>query len=279
LAVADRIIAVSLMPSLFAPRARRVVLSAMMLVVLSISGSCRSLLTVKYEYDEDVQLAIDGSAIVHVNASVPALVALRGAPLDVNPRARLDRNDVRAFFASPVASVASITTSRRDNRRYVHVRLDVPDVRRLHEAQAFAWSQYGFTKDDRLAVFKQDVGTSAARTVGDVGWQGDELVAFRLHLPSRVTFHNSSTREVERGNIIRWEQGLSDRLKGQPVAIEVQMEAQSILFQTLMLFGVTAVLAVATMGLAVWWVMRRGGASKEELKNEELRTKNVVLRS
>ena len=87
----------------------------------------------KYEYDEDVHLALDGSATVYVNASVPALVALRGASLDVDPRARLDRDDVRAFFETPVADVASVTTSRRDNRRYVHVRIEVdrhPPARR-----------------------------------------------------------------------------------------------------------------------------------------------------
>jgi hypothetical protein len=247
------------MPSPLAQRTPRVVLPVVLLLAVVVSSSCRSILPVKYEYDEDVQLAIDGSATVSVNASVPALVALRGAPLDVDPRARLDRNDVRAFFASPAADVVSVTTSRRDNRRYVHVRLEVPDVRRLSEAPAFAWSRYSWTKNDRVAEFKQEVGASAseAREVGNVGWDGSELIAIRLHLPSRVTFHNSPTREVERGNIIRWEQSLADRIKGQPIAIDVQMEAESILFQTLTLFGVTAVLAVATMVLAVWWVMKR----------------------
>ena len=91
---------------------------------------------VKYEYDEDVFLALDGSATVYVNASVPALVALRGVALDVDPRARLDRNDVRALFESPVVEVVSVTTSRRDNRRYVHVRIEVDDIRRLQRGRA-----------------------------------------------------------------------------------------------------------------------------------------------
>jgi hypothetical protein len=234
-------------------------LAALFVVVLS-GASCGSVLSVKYEYDEEIYLELDGSATMYVNASVPALVALRGAPLDVDPRARLDRNAVRAFFESPVAEVESVTTSRRDNRRYVHVRLDVPDIRRLHEAPPLAWSRYTLTGDEDLAVFQQMIGPSAARDVGNVGWTGEERVAFRLHLPSRVPFHNAQGREIERGNIIRWEQSLADRLKGEPLAIEVHLETESILFQTLALFGVTIVLALSTLAMAIWWVMRRKGA-------------------
>jgi hypothetical protein len=226
------------------------------------SGACGSLGAVRYEYDEDVHLALDGSATVYVNASVPALVALRGATFDVDPRARLDRAAVRAFFQSDVAEVASITTSRRDNRRYVHVRLDVGDIRRLNEAGAFAWSRYSLTHEGTLAIFRQTVGDSIPRDVGAVGWTGKELVAFRLHLPSRVSFHNAPSRDIERGNIIRWEQLLTDRIAGRPVEIEVQFETHSILSQTLTLFAATVVAAVAAMALAVWWVRRRGGSSQ-----------------
>jgi hypothetical protein len=222
------------------------------------SASCRSALRPKYEYDEDVFLALDGSAIVYLNASVPALVALRGLNLDVDPHARLDRAKIRAFYESPVTRVVNNAASRRDNRRYVHLRIEVSDVRRLGEAAPFAWSTYRLNPSGELIAYEQSVGPSAATPVGNVGWRGDELVAFRLHLPSRVTFHNSPTREVERGNIIRWEQPLADRLKGKPVSIEVQMETQSILTRTLSLFALMIVLAMATFAAAIWWVKRQG---------------------
>jgi hypothetical protein len=260
-------------------RERRVSVARPWVVVLVALASthCGSVLSAKYEYDEEAYLALDGSATIYVNASVPALVALRGAPLDVDSRARLDRNDVRAFFAGPGVAVESVSASRRDNRRYVHVRLQVDDIRRLSATPAFAWSQYSYTRDDRAAVFRQQVGPSAGRDVGDVGWSGREKVAFRLHLPSRVPFHNAPSREIERGNIIRWEQPLVDRLKGQPLAIEVHMEPNSILVQTLVLFAITAAAALVTMGLAVWWVVRRKGAelrTKNEERRTERRTKN-----
>jgi hypothetical protein len=230
------------------------------LIVLVSLAACRSVLSMQYEYDEEIFLELDGSATVYVNASVPALVALRGAPLEVDPRARLDRNEVRAFFESPITEVESVTTSRRDNRRYVHVRLAVADIRRLHEAAPFAWSRYTFNQNGELMVFRQDVGAAAGTEVGDVGWTGAETVAFRYHLPSRIPFHNAPTREIERGNIIRWEQPLASRLKGEPLAVEVHMETESILVQTVSLFVLTGLAALATFALAVWFVMRRKGA-------------------
>ena len=191
---------------------------------------------------------------------MPALVALRNAPFDPDPRARLNGNAVRGFFASPVTEVANVSTSRRDKRRFVHVRMEVPDVRRLGEAPAFAWSRYAMTDTDNVTVYEQAVGPAAGRQVGDVGWNGQELVAFRLHLPSRVPFHNAPSRAIERGNIIQWVQPLTARLKGEPLTLEVHMEPRSILFQTLTLYALTMVAALATMAAAVWWVMRRKGA-------------------
>lgn len=236
---------------------RRLAPLMLTIAVAGVVAGCRSVLSMQYEYDEEIFLDLDGSATVYVNASVPALVALRGAPLDVDPRARLDRNDVRAFFESPVTEVESVTTSRRDNRRYVHVRLTVSDIRRLNEAAPFAWSRYTLNERGELAVFRQEVGAAVGTPVGNVGWRGDEMVAFRYHLPSRIPFHNSPSRAIERGNIIRWEQPLAARLTGEPLEIEVHMGTESILVQTLLLFAVTAVAALATLALAIWWVMRR----------------------
>ena len=92
------------------------------------------------------------------------------------------------------------------------------------------------------------------------GWTGRELVAFKLHLPSRVTFHNAPSRSIERGNIIVWEQPLADRLKGVPVDIQVRMEPQSILFRTLSLFGLMMLLVAATFAGFIWMLRRRGRA-------------------
>jgi len=241
---------------------RTVWLGALRVVVLlaGVAGgaACSNVIARKYEYEEDVYLRLDGSATVYVNAAVPALVALRDAPLPLDPAARLDRNDVRAFYEGPGVRVASVSVSRREGRRYVHLQIAVDDIRALSALRPFAWSAYSLAPRDGLLVFTQQMTTAAGRDAGTVGWQGDELVAVRLHLPSRVPFHNAPSRTVERGNIITWEQPLAARAKSDPLAIEVHLEQESILFQTLTLFGSMAALAVAVMGGFIWWVRRSG---------------------
>ena len=238
--------------------------AALLLVFLGTSA-CSGVFSRKYEYEEDVYLRLDGSATVYVNASVRALVALRGLDLPLDPGARFDRRKVQAFFETSACRVENISSSRRDGRRYVHVRIETPDIRGLHAAAPFAWSVYEFGTDGGGGVtYRQTVGAASKPDLADAGWTGRELVAFRVHLPSRITFENSETGNVERGNIVGWEQPLSSRLRGEPLAIDVRMENQSILASTLTLFGLMIVLAAATFGIAIWLVMRRGRGDDSE---------------
>lgn len=244
--------------------------AALVLLAASLSiAACAGAFSRKYEYEEDVYLDLDGSAVVYVNASVPALVALRGVDLPLDPTARLDRNDVRAIYESPAAEVASVSLSRRDNRRYVHLRLDVPDITRLSASAPFAWSTYtmGPGEDDGVEYRQRVAGTSVPDVgaglqtrpdLGNVGWTGDELVAFRLHLPSRISFENSESSNVQRGNIVVWEQPLEARRRDEPVDIRVVMERESILSNTLTLFGMMIALAGLTFAVVIWLVIRRG---------------------
>jgi len=225
--------------------------------LLLVAGCGVNPLSREYEYDEEVYVGLDGSATVYVNAAVPALVALRGLDLPLDPRARLDRTKIRAAFASPVSRVARVSLSRRDGRRYVHLRLEVADIRRMSEVAPFAWSTYDFARSEETVEYRQRVGAAAGRTVGDVGWKGSELVAFRLHLPSRVTFHNAPSREIRRGNIIVWEQTLAERLKGVPIDIDVRMDSESILRDTLSLFVLMIALVAATFGGFIWFIRSR----------------------
>lgn len=228
-----------------------------MLIAVLASIACGNVIARKYEYEEEIFLALDGSAQVYINASVPALVALRGVSLPLDPGARLDRTVVRDLYESPVSHVASVTTSRREGRRYVHLRLEVPDVRKLSESPQFAWSTYRYLEGDASFEFGQLMGAAAARDVGSVGWGGDELVAVRVHLPSVITFHNAPSRRTERGNIVVWEQPLADRLKSTPLDVQATMEKDSILFRTLALFGAMGVLVVFTFIGAIWFVRSR----------------------
>jgi hypothetical protein len=227
------------------------------LLALAASGCGRGLLR-QFEYDEDLYLALDGTATVYVNGSLPAFVALRGADFDINPAARFDKDRVAAFFASPGVRVVRVTSSRRQGRRFAHVRLEVDDIRTLPRAKAFSWATIRFDRMDTLYRFREDLGASASKAVGDVGWSGAELVGFRVHLPSKIAYHNAGPDNLLRGNILAWEQTLSERLAGQPLEMEARMEPTTILYHTLWLFLGSMSAAFAALALIIWWVVKRG---------------------
>jgi hypothetical protein len=245
-------------------------------VAVPLSSACggRSSLFGKfYEYEEDVYVSLDGSAEVTVNTSIAALVSLRGANLSTEPSARFDREHVRALYDTDVTDVTRVSRPWwRQGRRFIQVRLHVPDIRRLSKAAPFSWSTYELAEKEGVYVYRQVVGPSALRpgTMQNVGWKGGELFAVRLHLPSKIVWHNARDLEtnepsdIARGNILAWEQQLTDRLDGRPLTIEVRMDRQTILHRTLWLFAGAFSAAVALIGLLIWWTVRRGAATADE---------------
>jgi hypothetical protein len=230
----------------------------------------------QYEYEEDLTLAIDGSATLVVNASLASLAVLRGLPVSTDPNASVDRDAIAALFQSPVTAVSRVGRPwRRSGRRFVQVRIDVPDVRTLSQAAPFAWSTYQFGARGDKHVYEQTVGPSAFKpgSLKNYGWDGSELVAFRLHLPSKIIFHNArdvetnETSEIARGNILSWEQRLTDRLEGRPVDVRVEMESQSILHRTLWLFAGAFAAAVLVLVLLIVWTVRKGRDKDEPAVN------------
>jgi hypothetical protein len=226
----------------------------------------------QYEYEEEMFLSLDGSATVYVHSSIAALDALRGASFDASSP-RLDLDAVRDYFRAPGVRVAAINQSRWSGRRFVHVRLDVDDVRRLSSTPPFQWSTYRFDREGDHYVYEQTVGKPAAdaaaagvrgaaagsqRTGRPPAWTGRELVAFRLHLPSKIDYHNTPTHEVARGNILIWEQPLADRVRGVPLTLQARMQTQSILYRTLWLFGVTFMAVAFVFVVVITWVLKKG---------------------
>ena len=106
------------------PLARRPSILALLVVAIAASACGRSInkaFDPLPEYEEELYLALDGTATLNLNASVAALVALRGVDLDPNPKARVDRERVRAIFEGPGATVARVSLSRRDEIGRAHV--------------------------------------------------------------------------------------------------------------------------------------------------------------
>jgi hypothetical protein len=232
----------------------------------------------EYEYEEQLYLSVDGSATVILNSSIAALVALRGAALDPAPGSRIGRDDVRELFEASGCDVVRVGQLwRRKGRRFVQVRLRTDDVRLLSQCRMLSWSTYGFSVDEAGLRFEQRVGPgSSGGEVPAATWKGDELVAFRLHLPSRILHHNlrrlsdGAPGEAERGNILTYEQRLVDRRAGKPIAIDVRLETQPILYRTLLLFGGSFAAALVALGLVIWLIVRRGRRAAPAVRRPDL---------
>ncbi|MEZ5316427.1 MAG: hypothetical protein R2752_03395 [Vicinamibacterales bacterium] len=238
---------------------------AAVLLLSGLAASCGGSLGRQYEYEEQVYLSVDGAATIVVDASLPALVALRGLPLDLTPGVRPDRDAVRAMLEARGCAVSSVGQPwTRRGRRFIQVRVATEDIRTVSRCGLLDWSTYGFEPagEDELQ-YDQRVGAAAGGDPGAVNWDGSELVGFKLHLPSKILEHNVKRLEdgengsVERGNILTYEQRFADRRAGVPVEMKVRMGADSILARTLIIFGIAFAAAVLVLGGIIWVTIRR----------------------
>jgi hypothetical protein len=232
--------------------------AAVLIAAVSLTACGGSGLVKSYEYDEDIYLSTDGSATIYLNASIPALVSLRGLDLDARPSANVDRAQVRRLFTTEATRVTRVSRWRRFGRQFVQVRMAVDDITKLASAAPFSWATYTVERRDDLLVYRQQLGAAAGKPAGEVGWKGSELIAVRVHLPSRIRYHNAGAGNLKRGNILVWEQSLADRQAGKPLDIEAHIEQTSILYSTLMLFAVSGLLALLVLASLIWWVVRKG---------------------
>jgi hypothetical protein len=231
---------------------------AFAVVAALVTAACGSDFGKVLEYEEDITLSLDGSATIYVAASLPGLAALRGLDVSTDPQTAVDRARIRAFYTTPVSRVTTNpTTWRHRGRRFVGIRVQVDNIRLLPRAAPFAWATYVLDREGEAYFYKQVLGAPANKAIGNVGWNGSELVAFRLHLPAKIEYHNAGEANFRRGNILVWEQSLADRRAGVPLVMEARMQAKSILYSTLWLFAISAISALTLVGLIIWWVVKK----------------------
>ena len=230
-------------------------------------AACSNPLARQYEYEEQLYLSVDGKATVVVDSSLAALVLLRGAELDPSIDGPTDRAAVRRLYESagcPIDSVGRLW--ERHGRRFAQIQLSADNLTALSSCPLLAWSTYSLSphpKEPQQLKYLQKVGPPAGRDPGKVNWNGDELVAFKVHAPSRIRFQNVKKLDgtdggTERGNILTWEQTLGDRRAGKPLTMEIDMDSTSILYTTLWLFGGAFAAAVLVLMTLIWLTLRRG---------------------
>jgi hypothetical protein len=239
------------------------------LAAACLSVSCANPFAPQYEYEEQVYLEVDGAASVVIDTSFAALVALRGGAIDPAIASAADRDAVRTFVTAAGCRVDNVSRFwTRHGRRFVQIQVSAAHLKDLPSCKLLSWSGYSLEKfkTDGL-LFEQQVGPPAPAGAGQssaqVNWAGNELVAFKAHLPSRILDHNVKLLDgtnggPERGNILTWAQTLKDRQAGKPLAMRVEMDGKSILHTTLWLFAGAFAAAVALLVLIIWLVIRKG---------------------
>ena len=128
-------------------------------IVLLLLSGCTNPFGREFEYEEQLYLAVDGSATVVVNSSIAALVALRGLPIDSSSSAAFDADAVRRQYELMGCQVLRIGRPwYRHGRRFIQVRLSTDDVRTLSRCVPLGWSTYRFAQSAGVIEFRQTVG-------------------------------------------------------------------------------------------------------------------------
>lgn len=202
-----------------------------------------------YEYEEDLDLEVDGSGEIRVSGTEELFRLLYGIDEDLDISAVTDR------FESPELEVVSIERSHRRGHGYLHVRARFEDVRRLSDQAIFSGRRYRLESGDRYLDLTVDIRHVQKQDTPERLREGS--FRFRVHFPSPVRHHNSDTG-IERGNIITWEQSLSDHLAGEPLHIEARFERRTVLRVTLTLLAVALSVVVFVISASIFILVRIG---------------------
>src|SRR5688500_5918400 len=82
----------------------------------------------KYEYEHEFWLKVDGSGRVHVTGQPWLWTAFKGLGQAKDPEGTATRESVRALFEKSGLSVRRVTLTRRDGRPYLFIAADFDDL-------------------------------------------------------------------------------------------------------------------------------------------------------
>ncbi len=226
-------------------------LAAAVLLAVGLGGC------LKYEYEHEFWLRVDGSGAVNVTGRPALWTAFKSLGNPRDPETTATKDAARALFERSGLHVKRVTLTRREGRPYLFVSAEFEDVNRLSGTPAFPDLRIGLRREqDRLVV----EGTWARpQDAPDVGARDrDGLMAVRFHLPSRVFGHKNAADGVERGNILGWRQEVAQGLDGRGLDFGAEMDERSILLSTVVLFASAIAVALLLLAGVLWAVVRRG---------------------
>lgn len=226
-------------------------MAARLALILLLAAGLRSCL--RYEYEHEFWLEVDGSGRVNVTGRPDLWAAFKG----LTPGGDEDalRQGARDLFARSGLHVRRVELIHRRGRAYLYVSARFDDVNRLGGTAAFPDLRIALHPDgERLRLEGQWQRPASARAAAD----GDGLMAVRFHLPSKIYRHENAHDGLERGNILGWRQEVAPALAGRGLAFGALMDTRSIFYSTVGLFAGAVLAALGLLGLIVYFVRRKG---------------------
>lgn len=212
---------------------------------------------IRYEYEHEFWLRVDGSGRVFVTGRPGLWSAFKGAGRAADPEGTVTPGGVRSLFERSGLRVRRTTLTRRAGQPYVFIAADFDDVNRLAGTPAFPDLRIALTKGgDRLKLEGEWSRPRALPTPGERDRAGQ--MAVRFHLPSKVYDHKNAVSGLERGNILSWRQEVRQGLNGQALVFGATLDARSILWSTLGLFSAAIAAALALLAAILFLVVRAG---------------------
>ena len=221
-----------------------------------------------YEYEEDLYLSLDGSAELIVNASIPALVTLRGLdlPLDPAAQARPRRDPRRVHVAADRGHARQPAVAPARAALRADPRCASTDIRKLTDAApVLVVARTSWPRRTALVVYRQTCRRISACGRARSERRLDRRRARRVPAPpaeqDRLAQRARPRDQRAKRHRARKHPGVGaapDRsARRTALSIEVRMDRQSILHRTLWLFA-GAFLPPSSSLRFVWLTIRKG---------------------
>jgi hypothetical protein len=222
---------------------------ALVLFLAAGLGSC-----VRYEYEHELWLEVDGSGRLNVTGRPDLWAAFKGLPAGADEDALQQR--ARETFERSGLRVRRVDVTHRRGRAYLFVAASFDDVNKLGGSPAFPDLRLALRiEGDRLRLegsWQRPPAWAAAAA------EPDGLMAVRFHLPSKIYEHQNAAGGVERGNILSWRQDAAAALRGTSLTFGAIMDRRSIFYSTVGLFAAAVAIALGLLAAMIYVVRRKG---------------------
>jgi hypothetical protein len=229
-------------------------MAARLALVLFLVAGLRS--CVRYEYEHELWLEVDGSGRVNVTGRPELWAAFKGLSPEADEDALQRR--ARELFEVSGLRVRRVDVTHRRGRAYLFVSAAFDDVNRLGGTPAFPDLRLALRPDGERLRLEGEWKRPPATGPAAAGAESDGLIAVRLHLPSKIYEHQNAQDGVERGNIVGWRQDVAAALAGRVLRFGATLDRRSIFYSTVGLFAAAVALALALLAAMMFVVRRKG---------------------